>query len=169
MKSARDMTDPFGSPPPDAAVFVISVAAELTGLHPQTLRTYERMGLITPGRTGGGGRRYSPRDIERLRKIQRLTQDGVNLAGVVTILGLEERLESTEEQLRGALEQLGRTEAQLEELMQAPQGLALVPLRDVRRIRRAMRSDAIDRAGKRRVFPAPPVAGSNKETRDEWT
>ena len=53
------MSQPFGAPEPDAAVFVISVAAELTGLHPQTLRTYERMGLITPGRTGGGGRRYS--------------------------------------------------------------------------------------------------------------
>ena len=56
---------PFGADP-DAAVFVISVAAELTGLHPQTLRTYERLGLITPGRTGGGGRRYSQRDLERL-------------------------------------------------------------------------------------------------------
>ena len=55
--------------PPDAAVYVISVAAELTGLHPQTLRPYERMGLITPGRTGGGGRRYSHRDIELLREI----------------------------------------------------------------------------------------------------
>ena len=55
------------APSPDAAVYVISVAAELTGLHPQTLRTYERMGLIAPGRTGGGGRRYSHRDIELLR------------------------------------------------------------------------------------------------------
>ena len=59
---------PFAPQPgPDAAVYVISVAAELTGLHPQTLRAYERMGLITPGRTGGGGRRYSHRDIELLR------------------------------------------------------------------------------------------------------
>ncbi len=60
---------PFGVPAPDAAVYVISVAAELTGLHPQTLRAYERMGLITPGRTVGGGRRYSHRDVERLRYV----------------------------------------------------------------------------------------------------
>ena len=151
------------------AIYVISVAAELAGVHPQTLRVYERKGLLSPARTAGNTRRYSPRDIERLRKIQRLTQEGINLAGVITILGLEERLESTEEELRGALEQLERTEARLEELIQAPQGLALVPLRDVRRIRRAMRSDAIDRAGKRRVFPVPPVAGSDREMRDEWT
>ncbi len=66
--------DPGLTPPgPDAAVYVISVAAELTGLHPQTLRAYERMGLITPGRTGGGGRRYSHRDIELLREIAELT------------------------------------------------------------------------------------------------
>ena len=68
----------FGAPSPDAAVFVISVAAELTGLHPQTLRTYERLGLITPGRTGGGGRRYSPRDIELLREIADLTSSRVS-------------------------------------------------------------------------------------------
>ncbi len=86
------MTDPFGSPPPDAAVFVISVAAELTGLHPQTLRTYERMGLITPGRTGGGGRRYSPRDIELLREIHHLTSSGIGIEGVRRILELENRL-----------------------------------------------------------------------------
>ena len=55
--------EPYAPPPPDAAVYVISVAAQLTGLHPQTLRTYERLGLVTPGRTGGGGRRYSSRDI----------------------------------------------------------------------------------------------------------
>jgi MerR family transcriptional regulator/heat shock protein HspR len=77
---------------PDAAVFVISVAAELTGLHPQTLRTYERMGLITPGRTGGGGRRYSPRDIELLREIAQLTSSGIGIEGVRRILELENRI-----------------------------------------------------------------------------
>ena len=86
------MSGPFGSPEPDAAVFVISVAAELTGLHPQTLRTYERMGLITPGRTGGGGRRYSPRDIELLREIAHLTSSGIGIEGVRRILELENRL-----------------------------------------------------------------------------
>ncbi len=82
----------FGPPQPDAAVFVISVAAELTGLHPQTLRTYERMGLITPGRTGGGGRRYSPRDIDLLREIAHLTSSGIGIEGVRRILELENRL-----------------------------------------------------------------------------
>lgn len=82
----------FGSPEPDAAVFVISVAAELSGLHPQTLRTYERMGLITPGRTGGGGRRYSPRDIDLLREIAHLTSSGIGIEGVRRILELENRI-----------------------------------------------------------------------------
>jgi MerR family transcriptional regulator/heat shock protein HspR len=84
----------FGAPGPDAAVFVISVAAELTGLHPQTLRTYERMGLITPGRTGGGGRRYSARDIDRLREISDLTSSGIGIEGVRRILELENRLDA---------------------------------------------------------------------------
>lgn len=76
-------------PSPDAAVYVISVAAELSGLHPQTLRAYERMGLIMPGRTGGGGRRYSHRDIELLREIASLTAGGVGIEGVRRILELE--------------------------------------------------------------------------------
>lgn len=80
------------TPPPDAAVYVISVAAELTGLHPQTLRTYERLGLITPGRTGGGGRRYSHRDIELLRVIADLTGHGIGLEGVRRILELEHQV-----------------------------------------------------------------------------
>src|SRR5215218_8154881 len=83
---------PFQPPGPDAAVFVISVAAELTGLHPQTLRTYERMGLITPGRTGGGGRRYSARDIDLLREIADLTSSGIGIEGVRRILQLEDRI-----------------------------------------------------------------------------
>ena len=85
---ARD----FRAPGPDTAVYVISVAAELTGLHPQTLRTYERLGLVTPGRTGGGGRRYSHRDIERLREIAELTSAGIGLEGVRRILDLQNRV-----------------------------------------------------------------------------
>lgn len=81
----------FGVPSPDAAVYVISVAAELTGLHPQTLRTYERMGLITPGRTVGGGRRYSHSDIELLRQIADLTGSGIGLEGVRRFLELDAR------------------------------------------------------------------------------
>ncbi len=88
------MSVPFGSPPPDAAVYVISVAAELTGLHPQTLRAYERMGLIAPGRTGGGGRRYSHRDLERLREIADLTSAGIGIEGVRRIMELENHLDA---------------------------------------------------------------------------
>jgi MerR family transcriptional regulator/heat shock protein HspR len=79
-------------PSPEAAVYVISVAAELSGLHPQTLRSYERMGLILPGRTGGGGRRYSHRDVELLREIASLTAGGVGIEGVRRILELENQV-----------------------------------------------------------------------------
>src|SRR3954471_661795 len=79
-------------PSPDAHVYVISVAAELSGLHPQTLRSYERLGLIMPGRTGGGGRRYSHRDIELLREIASRTAGGVGTEGVRPILGLEHKV-----------------------------------------------------------------------------
>ncbi|HNA98243.1 MAG TPA: MerR family transcriptional regulator, partial [Marmoricola sp.] len=69
-------------PGPNVPVYVISVAAELTGLHPQTLRQYDRAGLVTPGRTGGGGRRYSLNDIETLRLVAQLTAVGIGLEGV---------------------------------------------------------------------------------------
>src|SRR3982750_2206998 len=75
----------------DAKVLIISVAARLAGMHPQTLRQYDRMGLVQPGRSSGGGRRYSPRDVALLREIQRLSQDeGVNLAGIKRIIDLEQ-------------------------------------------------------------------------------
>jgi MerR family transcriptional regulator/heat shock protein HspR len=93
-------------PGPDAAVYVISVAAELSGLHPQTLRAYERMGLIMPGRTGGGGRRYSHRDIELLREIAHLTAGGVGIEGVRRILELEHQvaaLQARNEELQAEL------------------------------------------------------------------
>jgi MerR family transcriptional regulator/heat shock protein HspR len=73
----------------EAPVYVISVAAELTGLHPQTLRTYDRLGLVTPGRTGGGGRRYSARDITLLLQVAELTAEGLGLEGVRRVLDLE--------------------------------------------------------------------------------
>jgi MerR family transcriptional regulator, heat shock protein HspR len=79
----------------DTPVFVISVAAELSGLHAQTLRGYDRMGLVSPGRTSGGGRRYSMRDIAVLREVQRLSQEqGVNLAGVKRIIELENEVDA---------------------------------------------------------------------------
>jgi len=84
------------------AVYVISVAAELAGMHPQTLRIYERKGLIAPARTGGGSRRYSDADIRVLQRIQELTNEGLNLAGVKRVL----ELEAENERLRGQLAQL---------------------------------------------------------------
>ena len=74
------------------AVYVISVAAELAGVHPQTLRIYERKGLVDPARTAGGSRRYSELDLERLQRIAELTDEGMNLAGVKRVLELEEEL-----------------------------------------------------------------------------
>lgn len=89
-------------------VFVISVAAELAGMHAQTLRTYDRMGLVTPQRTRGGGRRYSRHDVEMLRTVQRLSQeDGVNLAGIKEIL----ELKNENARLREELEELRRKAA----------------------------------------------------------
>ncbi len=80
------------APSPDVPVYVISVAAELTGLHPQTLRAYDRIGLVRPGRAGGGGRRYSWRDIELLREVAELTASGIGLEGVKRILELENQV-----------------------------------------------------------------------------
>ena len=88
----------------DRAVYVISVAAELAGVHPQTLRIYERKGLLDPARTGGGSRRYSEADIARLQRIQELTTEGLNLAGVKRVLELEEEAR----RLQAELERLGQ-------------------------------------------------------------
>jgi MerR family transcriptional regulator/heat shock protein HspR len=81
------------------AVYVISVAAELAGVHPQTLRIYERKGLLDPARTAGGNRRYSERDLDRLRRIAELTADGLNLAGVKRVLALEAELDNVRAEL----------------------------------------------------------------------
>lgn len=87
------------------AVYVISVAAELAGVHPQTLRIYERRGLVEPVRTGGGNRRYSDSDIAQLRRIQELTNLGVNLEGVRRILELEHAIQTLQNELEAAREQ----------------------------------------------------------------
>jgi MerR family transcriptional regulator, heat shock protein HspR len=86
-------------PNPYAPVFVISVAAELSGMHPQTLRGYDRLGLVSPGRTGGGGRRYSWHDIEQLREVARLTGQGIGLEGVRRILELQSEVEGLRDQV----------------------------------------------------------------------
>jgi MerR family transcriptional regulator, heat shock protein HspR len=80
------------SPGEDLPVYVISVAAELAGLHAQTLRTYDRLGLVVPGRAPGGGRRYSARDIALLRDVQRMSTEGVNLEGIRRVLDLEDEV-----------------------------------------------------------------------------
>lgn len=93
---------------PDHAVYVISVAAELAGVHPQTLRIYERKGLVDPARTSGGSRRYSDADIDLLKRIQDLTNAGLNLAGVERVLQLEaevRRLRAELDRTRAAAQQ----------------------------------------------------------------
>src|SRR5262245_22912910 len=102
---------------PTDKVLLISVAAQLAGMHPQTLRQYDRMGLVEPGRTAGGGRRYSMRDVELLREIQRLSQeDGVNLAGVKRIIGLEKVVLELKAQLGEMAEALDAAQVRLAQL-----------------------------------------------------
>jgi MerR family transcriptional regulator/heat shock protein HspR len=111
------MTDPVlgsGAVPEDAPVFVISVAAQLAGMHAQTLRQYDRLGLVTPGRTGGGGRRYSARDIGLLREVQRLSQDeGVNLAGIKRVIDLETHVDALRSRVAELSAELDRAHAEL--------------------------------------------------------
>jgi MerR family transcriptional regulator/heat shock protein HspR len=111
------MTDTTRVPhgvPEDAPVFVISVAAELAGMHAQTLRQYDRLGLVTPGRTVGGGRRYSPRDVALLREVQRLSQDeGVNLAGIKRIIELESQVDALRQRVTELADELERAHDEL--------------------------------------------------------
>ena len=92
-------TPGFVPPGPEMKVFVISVAAELSGLHPQTLRTYDRLGLVEAGRTSGGGRRYSLRDIELLQMVARLTAEGLGLEGVKRVIELENQVVALRERV----------------------------------------------------------------------
>jgi MerR family transcriptional regulator/heat shock protein HspR len=126
-----------------SAVFVISVAAELAGMHPQTLRQYDRLGLVSPQRTAGRGRRYSARDIQQLREVQRLSQEeGMNLAGIKRILELENEVHA----LRTRLAEL---EAQREHVR--------IP-RDVRRMFAAGAGGDIVSVPLRRRFADPSTA-----------
>jgi MerR family transcriptional regulator/heat shock protein HspR len=124
MRRERSMSEQDA---PSRAVYVISVAAELAGVHPQTLRIYERKGLLDPARTVGGSRRYSERDIARLRRIQELTSMGLNLEGVRKVLELEAEIE----RLRAELERT-REEARLAvEKVHRQYRRDLVPLRQL--------------------------------------
>ncbi len=145
----------------DSPVYVISVAAELSGLHPQTLRAYDRLGLVSPGRTSGRGRRYSLRDVVLLREVQRLSQeDGVNLSGIKQILELGAELdrarrmiaEMTAEiaQLRAELESTRAVAARLAGLVRnRAAGAQLVPVRNL---------------GSSTVPAAPPAMGNPPES-----
>ncbi|MDO4686903.1 MAG: helix-turn-helix transcriptional regulator [Corynebacterium sp.] len=110
----------------EAEFFVISVAAELAGMHAQTLRAYDRMGLVTPLRSRGGGRRYSRHDVDLLREIHRLSQEeGVNLAGIKTIIALgreNERLEGEKRLLEQENERLKAENEQLRDARSRPKG-----------------------------------------------
>jgi MerR family transcriptional regulator/heat shock protein HspR len=132
----------------DTPVYVISVAAQLSGLHPQTLRTYDRLGLVSPGRAAGRGRRYSLRDILILREVQRLSHDeGVNLSGIKRILELESaerrnrmllaELHAEIGQLRAELESTRAVAARLAGLLRDRTGRTLVPVRDAVPVREA--------------------------------
>src|SRR3569832_2705041 len=98
----------------DDKVLIISVAARMAGMHPQTLRQYDRMGLVQPGRTQGGGRRYSERDVALLREVQRLSQEeGVNLAGIKRIIGLEQLVAELQQRVAELEDELARTRERL--------------------------------------------------------
>ena len=126
----------------ERALYIISVAAELAGVHPQTLRFYERKGLIAPARTAGRSRRYSQADIELLRRIQELTAEGVGLAGVRRILELERRLAEVSHELEALR---ARMQAELAE------------------VRRRARRDLVPRA------PAGPPARIHRPGREHRT
>ena len=133
MDGRGDGSGPGGSDPyqltEESPVYVISVAAQLSGLHPQTLRQYDRLGLVSPDRTAGRGRRYSARDIELLRQVQQLSQDeGINLAGIKRIIELEN--------------QVAALQARVAELSAAVGGRG--------------RRDAAARGGRPRLLPARP-------------
>lgn len=121
------------SPDPGAKVLLISVAAQLAGMHPQTLRQYDRMGLVEPGRSPGGGRRYSLRDVELLREIQRLSQeDGVNLAGVKRIIGLERLVGELQQRMTEMAEELAQARQHIAEM----ESFSAFPRRDLMRTSR---------------------------------
>ena len=111
----------------DKPVYMISVAAELTGMHPQTLRTYEQRGLITPGRSSGNTRLYSQADIDKINLIGKLSDEGINLAGVIRILDLQARAQNREQEIGELQRRIRDLENQLAELQTDQKILALKP------------------------------------------
>jgi MerR family transcriptional regulator/heat shock protein HspR len=144
----------------ETAVYVISVAAELAGVHPQTLRVYERKGLLSPQRTQGNTRRYSMQDIERLRRIQELTQGaGVNLAGAKLVLRLEEQLARMEQDLTDMAARMQELEADVARDMRrmAQQAGEIVPARHYRSLRELWSEQRLKEGGRNPIElgPAP--------------
>ena len=113
---------------PEQQYFVISVAAQLAGMHAQTLRTYDRLGLVTPLRTSGGGRRYSSHDVALLREVQRLSQnEGVNLAGIKRIIELTNQVEALQQRIAERAEEICRVhQSYRRDLVPVPRSNALV-------------------------------------------
>jgi MerR family transcriptional regulator, heat shock protein HspR len=111
----------------DRPLYMISVAAELTGMHPQTLRVYEQKGLVTPGRSRGNTRLYSQADINRLNLISQLTDEGINLAGVVRILDMRERAEQRDAEIDELRAKVRRLEDEIHELRMKERITALAP------------------------------------------
>lgn len=148
------------------AVYVISVAAELAGVHPQTLRIYERKGLLSPARTAGNTRRYSDSDIARLQLIQRLTQEvGVNLAGVKMIVELQRELDEVRQRMQSLDRDLRRARQRMQQELararRASEPAEIVPVSQVRQLRWMLRTRAASggEASSRGPIPAGPVGG----------
>ena len=127
-----------------APVFAISVAAELSGMHPQTLRQYDRLGLVVPQRTRGRGRRYSARDVMRLREIQAMSQDqGINLAGIKRILELQDEVQTLQDQLQRVRETLESMSPAQRRVFTADRDGEISALRRGERPRRSSSSGAL--------------------------
>ena len=131
----------------DKPLYMISVAAELTGMHPQTLRVYESMGLVNPKRSGGNTRLYSRADIERLELINQLTDEGINLAGVVRILDMKERAEQREAEMEKLRARVRELEDEVHEFKVQKKITALVPRggsADPEQVLRGLLSSGVD-------------------------
>ncbi|CAM3950303.1 heat shock protein transcriptional repressor HspR [Smaragdicoccus niigatensis] len=122
------MADRRNLGPTETELFVISVAAELAGMHAQTLRQYDRLGLVTPQRTSGGGRRYTSHDVDLLREVQRLSHDeGVNLAGIKRIIELTNQVEALQERVKELIDELAQVHRSYRrDLVHLPRNNALV-------------------------------------------
>jgi MerR family transcriptional regulator/heat shock protein HspR len=147
----------------ERGVYIISVAAEIVGVHPQTLRIYERKGLLQPSRTAGNTRRYSERDIARLQTIQRLTQEGVNLAGVKMIVEMENELDRLRLRMAVMREEMVRAERRIVEEVERirrEHRAEIVPLSEMDRLRRRLGGDDIGRA------TDGTIARTKEETRE---